>query len=159
MFILGEVSANPNGIYGPGQWNESLKLKLGANWWGMNSITTWDLENGTIGPGTICPRVSTSAIYFINITCTNPGNYTIKFYNNGTLATELPNFTMYFTFNMNKTEKVVNIVNGVGTVSFEKEYYESNNNTIEISTGTLINPDRIYKVLYTYTIPNNEIPV
>ena len=32
MMILGEMSANPEGIYGPGQWNESLRLKLDPNW-------------------------------------------------------------------------------------------------------------------------------
>ena len=29
QIILGEVSANPNGIYGPGEWNDTLKLQLG----------------------------------------------------------------------------------------------------------------------------------
>ena len=40
QIILGEVSANPNGIYGPGEWNDTLKLELGPNWYGTNRYTT-----------------------------------------------------------------------------------------------------------------------
>ena len=31
MMILGEMSANPFGIYGPGEWDDDLKLKIGPN--------------------------------------------------------------------------------------------------------------------------------
>ena len=44
QIILGEVSANPNGIYGPGEWNDTLKLELGPNWYGTNKYTTWGLN-------------------------------------------------------------------------------------------------------------------
>lgn len=38
QIILGEVSANPNGIYGPGEWNDTLKLQLGLT--GMEQTNT-----------------------------------------------------------------------------------------------------------------------
>jgi parallel beta-helix repeat protein len=62
MMILGEMSANPEGIYGPGQWNESLRLKLDPNWYGTNNLVTWDIDTGVVGYGTMCPRISTTAI-------------------------------------------------------------------------------------------------
>ncbi|MDO5848579.1 MAG: right-handed parallel beta-helix repeat-containing protein [Methanobrevibacter sp.] len=40
MIILGEVSANPAGIYGPGEWDDTKKLYLRANWYGTNKYTT-----------------------------------------------------------------------------------------------------------------------
>ena len=70
QIILGEVSANPNGIYGPGEWNDTLKLQLGPNWYGTNKYTTWGLNQ--TGPGTICPRIHTTLIAY-NITCISPG--------------------------------------------------------------------------------------
>lgn len=82
MMILGEMSANPEGIYGPGQWNESLRLKLDSNWYGTNNLVTWDYDTGVVGYGTMCPRISTTPIKFNNLTFNSPGNYSIVFYKN-----------------------------------------------------------------------------
>ena len=96
LMILGEVSANPAGIYGPGEFNDSLKLVLGPNWYGTTIYTTWG-ENNT-GAGTICPRIKTTLISF-NLTYLNNGSYKAVFYNNGKIASELPDFNYYMTLN------------------------------------------------------------
>ncbi|AMK14583.1 right-handed parallel beta-helix repeat-containing protein [Methanobrevibacter olleyae] len=162
MMILGEMSANPEGIYGPGQWNESLRLKIGPNWYGTNSLITWDYETGIVGVGTMCPRIKTSEIKFETLETENPGTYKINFYKDGELATNLASFDIYATLNRNtdmQTEVHFNIINGTGTFSFNKDNYNENNNTIEISVGSLINVvDRIYSVVYAYNVPESEIP-
>ena len=162
MMILGEMSANPNGIYGAGQWDEELRLKLDANWYGVNSLRTWDYESGIVGVGTMCPRIKTTTIKFETIETESPGNYKINFYKNGELATNLASFDIYATLNRNtdkKTEVHFYVINGTGTFSFDKADYLDSGNTIEISVGSLINViDRIYTVVYTYNIPDTEIP-
>ncbi len=156
MMILGEMSANPEGIYGPGQWNDSLKLVIGANWYGTNHLVTWDL-NGTVGAGTMCPRIKTTPITF-NITCTKPGTYNVNFYKNNTLDTNLPTFTLFFTLNVNGTETEIEITNGTGTITFNPSEYKSSDNIIEVSAGSLKSTERIYYVIEKYNVPNNEIP-
>ena len=157
MITLGEISANPAGIYGPGEWNESLRLHLGANWYGTNNYTTWGNETGA---GTICPRISTTLITF-NMSYIEPGKYEIRFYNNGTLANTLPDFTLYFTLNFNtdkEIEKIANVHNGVATISFPKENYYETGNIIEGSSGSLFDETRLFRVIYTYNVKNSEIP-
>jgi nitrous oxidase accessory protein NosD len=156
MMILGEISANPEGIYGPGQWNDDLKLIIGFNWYGTNHLVTWDL-NGTVGAGSICPRIKTSPITF-NLTYNKDGIYNVNFYKNGSIDTKLPEFSMFFTLNMNGNEKEVNIINGTGTLTFNASDYKSSGNIIEVSAGSLKNTERIYYVIAKYIIPNNEIP-
>ncbi len=156
MMILGEMSANPEGIYGPGQWNDSLKLVIGANWYGTNHLVTWDL-NGTVGAGTMCPRIKTTPITF-NMTCTKPGTYNVNFYKNNTLDTNLPTFTLFFTLNINGTETEIEIINGTGTITFNSSEYKSSDNIIEVSAGSLKSTERVYYVIEKYNIPIDEIP-
>lgn len=157
MMILGELSANPGGIYGPGQWNESLRLKIGPNWYGKNNITTWDYETGVVGYGTMCPRISTTTIAFRNVTCTAPGNFSLTFYKDGEVASNLPEFDLFATLN-NKTEVNFHVVDGVGTFSFEKEDFNASSNVIDISIGSLANQDRIFKPIFTYEVADAEVP-
>ena len=157
MMILGEMSANPEGIYGPGQWNDSLKLVIGPNWYGTNHLVTWDL-NGTVGAGSMCPRIKTTPITF-NITIVEPGTYSVNFYKNGSIASNLPEFTVFFTLNVNGTEKEVNIINGTGTLTFNASDYKSTGNIIEASAGSLKSNERIYYVISNYTVPDSEVPV
>ena len=163
MMILGEMSANPFGIYGPGQWDESLRLQIGPNWYGVNSLRTWDNDTGIVGVGTMCPRIKTSEIKFETIETESPGSYKINFYKDGELATNLATFDLYATLNRGtdkQTEVHFNVINGTGSFSFDKENYLENDNKIEISVGSLINVvDRIYSVVYTYNVPETEIPV
>lgn len=157
--ILGEVSANPNGIYGPGEWDDTLKLVLGSNWYGTNTYTTWG-DNVT-GAGTICPRISTDLITF-NLSYAGNGKYNIEFYNNGKLATRLPEFTVYFTLNYQtdkQIEQLVTVRNGVATFSFPPENYYDANNIIEASSGSLFDMSRIFQVISTYNVPDSEIPI
>ena len=162
MMILGEMSANPEGIYGAGQWDEELRLKIDANWYGANSLRTWDYDSGIVGVGTMCPRIKTTTIKFTTITSTSPGTYSIDFYKNEKLATNLATFDIYATLNRNsdkKTEVHFYVINGTGTFSFDKANYLDTDNTIEISVGSLINVvDRIYSVIYSYNVPKSEIP-
>ena len=163
MMILGEMSANPNGIYGAGQWDEELRLKLDANWYGVNSLRTWDYDTGIVGVGTMCPRIKAEVINFTNIEMLNPGTYKISFYKDGELATSLASFDIYATLNRGtdkETEVHFNVINGTGNFSFEKNQFSDSDNKIEISVGSLINiVDRIYTVVYTYNVPESEIPV
>ena len=157
QIILGEVSANPNGIYGPGEWNDTLKLHLGANWYGTNKYTKWG-ENNT-GPGTICPRINTTLITY-NISCISAGKYEATFYNNGSLANKLPDLTTYFVLNY-KTDKeeVVKVVANQGKATFEfsaKNYYQTKN---IIEGFSVFDSNRPKSVIYTYDVPDSEIPV
>ncbi len=157
QIILGEISANPNGIYGPGEWNDTLKLHLGANWYGTNTYTKWG-EN-TTGPGTICPRINTTLIGY-NISYISAGKYEVTFYNNGSLANELPDLTTYFVLNY-KTDKeeVLKVVahKGKATIEFSaKNYYQTKNT---INGFSLFDPGIPKKIIYTYDVPDSEIPV
>ena len=162
MMILGEMSANPEGIYGPGQWNESLRLKLDPNWYGTNSLVTWDYDTGVVGYGTMCPRISTTAIKFDNLTCNAPGNYSVVFYKNGEVASNLAQFELYATLNRATAKEIevkFNVVNGVGSFIFDAGNYNESNNVIEISVGSLIDSTyRTFKITSTYDVPDSEIP-
>ena len=156
QIILGEVSANPNGIYGPGEWNDTLKLELGPNWYGTNRYTTWGLNQ--TGPGTICPRIHTTLIPY-NISCISPGKYEVTFYNNGSIASKLPDLTTYFVLNYNTDkEEVVEVVvhQGKATFEFSTKNYDSSNNIIE--GFSVFDPNRPKTVIYTYNVPESEIP-
>ena len=156
QIILGEVSANPNGIYGPGEWNDTLKLQLGPNWYGTNKYTTWGLNQ--TGPGTICPRIHTTLIPY-NITCISPGKYEVTFYNNSSIASKLPDLTTYFVLNYNTDkEKVVEVVahQGKATFEFSAKNYNETNNIIE--GFSVFDPNRPKSVIYTYNVPESEIP-
>ena len=161
MMILGEVSANPEGIYGPGEWDDNLKLVLGPNWYGTNTYVTWG-ENST-GPGTICPRIKTTLITF-NITYEGNGNYDITFYKDKEIATNLADLEIYATLNFNSTnpnksnEIAIIVQNGVGSFSFDADSYNSENNLIYISCGSLFDQNRIYQVIDSYNVPASEIP-
>ncbi len=157
LIILGEVSANPNGIYGPGEWNDSLKLQLGPNWYGTNKYTTWG-ENNT-GPGTICPRIHTTLIPY-NIICICAGKYQVTFYNNGSIDSMLPDLTTYFVLNYytDKQEVVEVLVHeGQATFEFKAENYNATNNIIE--GFSVFEEDRLKSVIYTYNVPDSEIPL
>ena len=156
QIILGEVSANPNGIYGPGEWNDTLKLQLGPNWYGTNKYTTWGLNQ--TGPGTICPRIHTTLIPY-NITCISPGKYEVTFYNNSSIASKLPDLTTYFVLNYNTDkEEVVEVVahQGKATFEFSAKNYNETNNIIE--GFSVFDPNRPKSVIYTYNVPESEIP-
>ena len=161
MMILGEVSANPEGIYGPGEWDDNLKLVLGPNWYGTNTYVTWG-ENST-GPGTICPRIKTTLITF-NLTYEGNGNYDITFYKDNEIATNLADLEIYATLNFNSTnpnkssEIAIIVQNGVGSFSFDADSYNSENNLIYISCGSLFDQNRIYQVIESYNVPASEIP-
>ncbi|WP_405267107.1 right-handed parallel beta-helix repeat-containing protein [Methanobrevibacter sp.] len=163
MMILGEMSANPEGIYGPGQWNESLRLKLDPNWYGTNVLVTWDYDTGVVGYGTMCPRISTTAIKFNNLTYNSPGKYSIVFYKNGEVASNLPEFDMYATLNRGTAKEVevnFNVINGVGSFKFNPTSYYDANNIIEVSVGSLIDSTyRTFKITSKYEVPESEIPV
>ena len=159
LMILGEVSANPAGIYGPGEFDDDLKLELGPNWYGTTKYTTWG-ENNT-GAGSLCPGVKTTLI-LCNLTSTGNGKYDVTFYNGNSIATKLPEFTYYFTLNAfsdKKEEVIATIINGEGTIEFSPENYYSNNNIIEGSNDSLENSLRPVKITYTYNVPNSEIPI
>ena len=163
MMILGEMSANPYGIYGPGAEDESLRLKIGPNWYGVNSLRTWDNDTGITGVGTMCPRIKTSEIKFETIEAEGPGSYIINFKKDGELDTSLASFDIYATLNRGtdeETEVHFYVINGTGRFSFDKSNYIEGDNTIEISVGSLINVvDRLYSVVYRYNVPESEIPV
>ncbi len=161
MMILGEMSANPAGIYGPGEWNASLKLKIEPNWYGTNQIVTWDNDTGYVGYGTMCPRINTSEIKFNNITFNN-GSYEIVFYKNGIHDSNLPEFDLFATLNWGSNKAVevnFNVVDGVGSFSFNSSDYNATNNTISITVATLIeSTSRVPKIIYYYEVPQSEIP-
>ena len=158
MMILGEMSANPAGIYGGALTNASLKLKIDPNWYGKNQLVTWDYDTGVVGYGTMCPRINSTGIAFKEIVCTSPGTYSITFYKNGVLASNLPVFEMYATLN-NNTEKVFYVINGVGEVTFDSKDFNNESNKIEISIGSLRDTTRYFEVLMSKTLNATEIPV
>ena len=153
MMILGEMSANPEGIYGAGQWDEELRLKIDPNWYGVNSLRTWDYDSGIVGVGTMCPRIKTTTIRFNEIASIGPNEFSITFYKNGEIASNLASFDIYATLNRNtdkETEVHFHVINGTGSFSFDDDKFLSGTNTIEISVGSLINVvDRIYQVVYS----------
>ncbi len=172
MMILGEMSANPYGIYGISYdeeagvlIDESLQLHIGPNWYGVNSLTVWNNGSGNTGIGTMCPRIRTTEICFKTVETESPGTYKINFIYNetGEVATNLATFDLYATLNKgteNQTEIHFYVINGTGTFSFDKENYLESDNKIAISVGSLINiVDRLYSVVYTYDVPESEIPV
>lgn len=162
MMILGEMSANPEGIYGPGQWNDSLRLKIDPNWYGTNDLVTWDYDTGVVGYGTMCPRISSSPIRFDNLTCNSPGNYSIVFKKYGEIASNLSEFDMYATLNRGtakETEVNYNVADGVGSFKFNSTNYNDSGNVIEISVGSLIDSTyRTFKITFRYEVPDSEIP-
>ena len=156
MMILGELSANPEGIYGGGLYNDSQKLQLDANWYGTNTLKTWDYDTGVVGYGTMCPRINTSEIKFNEVTSQGNGKYSIIFYKNGEIASNLPEFDLYVTLNRG-TSKAVEVnfasTNGVAEFSFDASDFDSTKNTIEISIGSLLNStSRVFKSLYSFEV-------
>lgn len=158
MMILGELSANPAGIYGAGVFNDSLKLHLDSNWYGKNQIITWDNDTGIVGYGTMCPRISTTGIAFKSIDCIKPGKYSITFYKNDEIASNLPVFDMYATLN-DDVEVKFDVINGVGIFSFDSQSFKSSDNEIKISIGSLSDVNRIFKVEMSRILQNSEIPI
>ena len=156
MMILGELSANPEGIYGGGLYNDSQKLQLDANWYGTNSIVTWDYDTGVVGYGTMCPRINTTEIKFYNVTSDDNGNYSIVFYKNGEVASNLPEFDLYATLNRGTDKAVeVNFIseNGAATFGFDAQDYDDGKNTIELSIGSLLNStSRVFKAIYSFEV-------
>ena len=156
MMILGELSANPEGIYSGGLYNDSQKLQLDANWYGTNTIRTWDNDTGVVGYGTMCPRINTTEIKFYNVTSDGKRNYSMVFYKNGEIASNLPEFDLYATLNRGSDKAVeVNFIssNGVAAFSFDDSDYGAENNIIEISIGSLLNStSRVFKVIYSFTV-------
>ena len=154
MMILGELSANPMGIYGNGLYDPKDKLQLDSNWYGTNSLVTWDYDTGIVGYGTMCPRINTTGIGF-NVTSSSEG-YEVVFYKNGEIASNLPKFDMYATLNRGtdkQVEIIFNVIGGVGTFSFNDSGYYGENNVIEISIGSLINSTtRIFAPAYTLNL-------
>lgn len=158
LMILGEVSANPAGIYGPGEWDDDLKLQLGPNWYGTTIYTKWG-ENNT-GPGTICPRIKTTLID-CQLTSIGDGKYNVSFIDNGKIVSELPDFTYHFTLNAYtdlQQEVIAYAHDGVATISFEKKNFYSTGNIIEGSSGSLFDSERPFSVTFTYNVPDSEIP-
>lgn len=163
MMILGELSANPEGIYGNGLYVDADKLQLDPNWYGTNQIVTWDYDTGVVGYGTMCPRINTSEIKFNNLTYNSMGNYSVVFYKNGILASNLPKFDLFATLNRGtdkQVEVIFDVVDGIGTFSFDSAGFNSSNNIIEISVGSLIySTSRVFQVTYSYDVPQNEISI
>ena len=59
-----------------------------------------------------------------------------------------------------KGEVIFDVVNGVATFKFDSLNFYSQNNTIEISIGSLINSTlRAFKPTYTYVVPEDEIKI
>lgn len=162
MMILGEMSANPAGRYGPGEWDDDAKLHIDPNWYGVNQLRTWDNETGIVGIGTMCPRIKTSEIKFNEIVCQSPGKYSVTFYKNNETASNLPEFNLFATLNRgtsNEEEVEFIITDGVGAFAFDSAKFNKGNNVIEISVGSFNDEDRTYKAFYTYNVPESEIPV
>ena len=157
MMILGELSANPAGIYGPGAFNASLRLNIGTNWYGKNQIVTWDNDTGVVGYGTMCPRINTTGIAFKEITCVTPGTYSITFYDKDVVASNLPVFDIFATLN-DDVEVKFDVVNGVGVFSFDAGDFKEGENVIKVSIGSLTDSDRLFKVEMSKTLSAGEIP-
>ena len=97
-----------------------------------------------------------------NMTCISQGNYCIKFYKYGELDSNLPVFDMFATLNRgtdNEMEVVFDVVDGIGNFTFDASRFNVSDNIIEISVGSLINSiSRVFKVTYSYDVPEYEIP-
>lgn len=158
MMILGELSANPEGIYQYGLYNVSKRLQLGANWFGKNARVTWDYDTNTTGYGTMCPRINATYISVNEIEVVSPGTYSVAFYKYGEIASKLPEFEMFATLNDN-IELKFNVVNGVGTFSFDPSDFNSESNVIKVSIGSLKDQYRTFEALLTKTLQTEEIPV
>lgn len=158
MMILGEMSANPGGIYGPGQWDDDAKLKIAPNWYGVNALQTWDNDTGIVGIGTMCPRIKTTEIKFDEIVAKAPGSYSVTFTKDGEVASNLCEFDLYATLN-HDVEVNFKVVNGVGEFSFDASEFKDGSNVIEISVGSLNSQERVFKSFYNYQVPENEVPV
>ena len=156
MMILGELSANPYGIYHYGEFNDTKRLQLGTNWYGRNARITWDDKTNTTGYGTMCPRIATTYISVKEIEVVSSGIYQVKFYKNDTIADKLPVFEMYATLNDN-VEVKFNVVDGVGMFSFDSGY-NLDNNQIKVSIGSLKDQYRTFEVLLNKTLETSEIP-
>ncbi len=154
MMILGELSANPEGIYQYGLYNDSKRLQLGANWFGKNARITWDYETNTTGYGTMCPRVNAVYLSVKEIEVITPGTYSITFYKYDEVASKLPVFEMYAT--LNDIELKFNVVNGVGVFSFNATDFSSDANMLKISIGSLKDEYRTFEVLLNKTLQTNE---
>jgi nitrous oxidase accessory protein NosD len=150
MMILGELSANPDGIYHYGEFNETKRLQLGTNWYGKNARITWDYATNTVGYGTMCPRIATTYISVKEIEVVSPGIYQVKFYKNDTVASNLSEFEMFATLN-DDVEVRFMVVNGVGTFSFDKGY-KIGSNEVKVSIGSLKDQYRTFEVLLNKTI-------
>ncbi len=157
MMILGEMSANPEGIYHYGLYNVSKRLQLGANWFGKNARITWDYDTNTTGYGTMCPRINATYISVREIEVVSPGTYSISFYKYDEIASELPVFEMYAT--LNDVEVKFDVVNGVGIFSFDASDFSSESNIIKISIGSLKDQYRTFEVLLNRALDASEIPI
>ena len=85
----------------------------------------------------------------------------MTFLNDGEIVTELPDFTYHFTLNAYsdlQQETKANVHNGMATIEFNKENFNSSDNIIEGSSGSLFDSDRPFRVTYTYNVPDSEIP-
>ena len=86
----------------------------------------------------------------------------MNFYKNGEYDSNLPEFDMFATLNRGtdkQKEIAFNVVKGVGTFTFDSSNFNSTNNVIEISIGSLIDStSRVFKVTYLYKVPEGEIP-
>ncbi len=156
MMILGELSANPNGIYQYGLYNVSKRLQLGANWFGKNARVTWDYDTNTTGYGTMCPRINATYISVKEIEVISPGNYSVTFYKYDEVASDLPVFEMYAT--LNDVEIKFYVVNGVGVFSFDAGNFTNESNVIKVSVGSLKDEYRTFEVLLNKTLDASEIP-
>jgi parallel beta-helix repeat protein len=150
MMILGELSANPDGIYKYGADNDTKRLQLGTNWYGKNARITWNYDTNTTGYGTMCPRIATTYISVKEIETESLGTYRVKFYKNDTVAVKLPEFEMFATLN-DDVEVRFMVVDGVGTFSFDSGY-NIGSNLIKVSIGSLNDPYRVFEVLLNTTI-------
>ena len=86
----------------------------------------------------------------------NPGTYQVKFYKDDAIASNLPVFEMYATLN-NNVEIKFNVVEGVGTFSFDSGY-SNDNNEIKVSIGSLKDQFRNFEVLLNKTLDSSEVP-
>ena len=155
MMILGEMSANPAGIYGPGEWDDNAKLHIDANWYGVNALQTWNNETGIVGIGTMCPRIKTYEIKFDKIDVENPGYYSITFTKDGEIASNLCEFDLYATLNKGKeSEQEVNfkVINGIGHFSFDLTKVDGDDYYVDISVGSLNSQERVFKSLFSSRI-------
>ena len=105
----------------------------------------------------MCPRIATTYISVKEIEVVSPGTYQVKFYNNDTLASRLPEFEMFASLN-DDVEIKFYVVNGIGTFSFDSGY-KPDNNVIKVSVGSLKDEYRTFEVLLNKTLSSSEIPV